>query len=115
MILADENIPLNIITALRQNHIEVYSIYESDRGITDEAIIDLSLRPPRVILTEDKDFGEWVFAHQIKSISVVFLRYQYAQEEAITEILTDLVKQKGQHLFGKFITISIDKIRYRTI
>jgi hypothetical protein len=39
MILADENIPFNIIEDLRQRGIDVYSVYENDRGITDEAII----------------------------------------------------------------------------
>lgn len=115
MILADENIPFNIIENLRQRGIGVYSIYENDRGITDEAIIQISKDPPRIILTEDKDFGEWVFAHGLKSISVLFLRYSYSQEAIITEILVNLIEQKGPELFGMFITITIDKIRYRTL
>ncbi len=27
--------------------------------------------------TEDKDFGEWVYAHHISGISVIFLRYHF--------------------------------------
>ncbi len=115
MILADENIPFNIIQALRQRGIDVYSIYENDRGITDEAIIKISKNPPRLILTEDKDFGEWVFAHGIKSISVIFLRYLYSEEAEITEILGDLMEKKGGELFGMFITVTTDKVRYRTV
>ena len=57
MILADENISQEIIFALWNFGIEVYSIYQSNRGISDEEIIQLSRNPPRIILTEDKDFG----------------------------------------------------------
>ena len=42
MILADENISQEIILALRNIGIEVYSIYETNRGISDDEIIQLS-------------------------------------------------------------------------
>ncbi len=52
--------------------IEVYSIGENNAGISDEQVISLSGNPPRIILTEDKDFGEWVYAHKIPNISNFF-------------------------------------------
>ncbi|QMU66454.1 MAG: toxin-antitoxin system, toxin component [Flavobacteriaceae bacterium] len=96
MILADENIPSTIIGALREKNIEIYSIYENNRGISDREIIEVSQNPPRIILTEDKDFGEWVFAHGVKSISVLFLRYRYVERFEITQILVNLIEQKGE-------------------
>ena len=66
MILADENIDHGLIKAIRNAGFEVYSVYESSRGLSDEAIIDFSRNPPRIILTEDKDFGEWVFAQYFR-------------------------------------------------
>lgn len=115
MILADENIPSTIIDALREKDIEVYSIYENNRGVSDREIIEFSKTPPRIILTEDKDFGEWVFAHGIKSISVIFLRYRYSEQSEITQILVNLIEQKKEELFGMFITVTKTKIRYRMI
>ena len=38
------------------------SIYESARGIKDEQIIEIAVKYDFLLLTEDKDFGEWVFA-----------------------------------------------------
>ena len=58
MILADENLDGIIVETLRQRGIALYSIFELDRGLSDEDIITLSRNPPRIILTEDKDFGE---------------------------------------------------------
>ena len=115
MILADENIPYSIVESLREKGVDVLSVYETYRGATDKQIIELSKNPPRIILTEDKDFGEWVFAHGADSISVIFLRYTYPEMLTISEILVNLIVQKEPELLGMFVTITKDKIRYRTI
>lgn len=111
MILADENIDHGLIKAIRNAGFEVHSIYESSRGLSDEAVIELSRNPPRIILTEDKDFGEWVFAHNISDISVIFLRYAFFETEAISEILIRLLNERSEELFGHFTTITVQKIR----
>ncbi len=115
MILADENLDLIVISALQSNNIEVYSIFELDRGLKDKEIIELSKNPPRIILTEDKDFGEWVFAHEEREISVILLRFNYADIHKIASILVNLIKVKGKDLFGKFTTITVNKVRIRKI
>jgi Domain of unknown function (DUF5615) len=42
VILADENIDHKLITNLRTNGFEVFSIYEKLRGISDEEVIEIS-------------------------------------------------------------------------
>jgi predicted nuclease of predicted toxin-antitoxin system len=115
MIIADENIDFRIIRELRNNNIEVFSIAEELRGIIDIEIIELAKKTDFIILTEDKDFGEWIFSHGIKGISVIFLRYHVkdlaAMLSAIVRILTDRVDE----LSGHFTTVSPKKIRRRKI
>ncbi len=115
MIIADENIDHRIITSIRNLGIEVYSIYESNRGVIDEEIILFSKKPPQIILTEDKDFVEWVFAHQEKDISVIFLRYHFQNTELIIKVLEKLLQKNINQLFGKFTTVTIHKIRSREL
>jgi predicted nuclease of predicted toxin-antitoxin system len=115
MIIADENVNASIINALRENKIDVISIQEDFWGIKDEAIIQLSKDMNRIILTEDKDFGEWVFAHKVKEISVIFLRYSLDETDKIKIMLLNLINQKGDLLFNKFTTVTINKIRSREI
>lgn len=115
MILADESLDLVIIEAIQKKGIEVYSIFDLNRGISDEEVIQISRNPPRIILTEDKDFGEWVFAHQVKDISVILLRYNYADVHRIASLVVKLIEEKGRDLFGKFITITLNKVRIRNI
>src|SRR5690606_9476973 len=101
--------------AIRQAGIDVYSIYEMNRGIADADVIELSRTPPRVILTEDKDFGEWVFAHNIKGISVLLLRYHFSETEVMKFILINILKEKFDDLSDKFTTVSTPKIRIRPL
>ena len=115
MILADESLDLIIVETLQAHNIEVYSVFELNRGLEDEEIIELSRDPPRVILTEDKDFGEWVFAHDVKDISVILLRYNYINVHAIASILVELIQEKNKALFGKYVTVTLNKVRIRTI
>lgn len=66
-------------------------------------------------MTEDKDFGEWVYAHKEQSISVIFLRYNVQESANITSILVNLLQSKGDDLYGKFTTITTQKIRIRSL
>ena len=116
MILADENIDAQIISTLRSENIDVTSIFEDYRGVTDEEVIRISKKePPRIILTEDKDFGEWVYAHKEQNISVILLRYNWVETDIIISILLELIKSKGEDLYGKFTTITAQKIRIRSL
>lgn len=115
MIIADENIDHSLIDAIRELGIGVYSINESNGGIRDEQVIELSRIPPRIILTEDKDFGEWVFAHHIRGISVLFLRYHFKDTATMKAILIDLLAKRLQTLVGYFTTVTTQKIRTRPI
>lgn len=113
MILADENIDHRLIKEIRKAGFEVFSVYEMIRGTSDESIIELSRNPSRIILTEDKDFGEWVYAHNTKDISAIFLRYHFKDTNSITKILLNLLAERAQDLFGHFTTVTINKIRSR--
>ncbi len=115
MILADENVYGLIIKTLREAGIEVYSVYESQRGISDMQISKFSLDPPRIILTEDKDFGDLVFAYKQKPTGVILLRYTFPETPEITRILINLLQTRGNELFGRFVTVTVKKIRIRNL
>lgn len=114
MILADENIHSYIIKALREAGFTIISISESSKSIKDEQVIQLALQHNYLLLTEDKDFGEWVFAHHVKDLSVLFLRYSYYEYQEIGETLIYLLKNHSlQRPF--FATITTKKIRVRQL
>lgn len=63
--IADESVNKNLINALRRAGHTVLSIAEERAGISDEKIAMLSLSPPGIIISEDKDFGELVYHHKV--------------------------------------------------
>ncbi len=111
MILADENIDRSIIEALRTSGFEVYSIKESRPGMTDEMIVDFAKDMPWLILTNDKDFGNWVFAHGRKNISVDLLRYKFSQRLEMIDTVVKLFRAHENSLLKRFTTVTVNKIR----
>ena len=59
MMIADENLDARIIDALRNIGVDVYSIAEKNSGYSDEEVIDIAKEKSALIITRDKDFGEW--------------------------------------------------------
>lgn len=114
MILADENIHYFIIYTLRQAGFNVVSVSELSKGIKDEQVIQWALEKGYTVLTEDKDFGEWVFAHHIKNLSVLFLRYSFEDFEKIAQTLQHFL-QTNELTHPVFITLTTKKIRIRQL
>lgn len=112
MIIADENIPVPVIEKLRLEGIETFSVFDNLRGISDKEIIEFAQNPPKIILTEDKDFGDLVFAYNQKKVSVILLRYHYLELQKIESIL---IKFLQNHIVEEhsFIVITSKNIRIR--
>lgn len=114
VIIADENIDHQLINMLKGQH-SVISIYHEKRGLSDIEIITLAQQQSAIILTEDKDFGEYVFAHKITNISVVLMRYSFKDRKEMFNIVMNLFSSNTEKLLHKFITIKLNTIRIRDI
>ena len=114
-ILADESVDFRIIKFLRKNGIEVTSIHEEYKGIPDREILGLSRKLNCLLLTEDSDFGEWIFAYHKRAVGVVFLRYAAKNIMGICESVYIILNKHQEKLYQKFVTITINKVRIRDI
>jgi predicted nuclease of predicted toxin-antitoxin system len=115
MIVCDENISSYWIKLLRNHGYEVVSICEDYGGISDREVIALAQRLGGLLITEDKDFGELVYAYNITTVSVVFLRYDQPIYEQVEATLLQAVKMYFAEPSACFITISKHKIRIRRL
>lgn len=114
MILADENVHSYIIKTLRDAGITVFSIAEIARGIKDEQVIEWAIKNDCLLLTEDKDFGEWVFAHHVAGLSILFLRYHFTEFQVMAHTIKNFLKISTlQH--PVYVTITPKKIRIRQL
>lgn len=115
IIIADENIPLNVIYGLRQEGYEIYSIFEFTPGISDIKITEIAQNKKGYILTYDKDFGELVFKDKAVVLGVILLRIKPINIEYIlTKIkkVLEIIKSNSEY---NFIVVDDDKVRLRII
>ena len=61
--LADESCDFAVVRALREAGHDVAAVRELSLGVADDVVINLAVRENRILLTEDKDFGQLVYAH----------------------------------------------------
>ena len=73
--VGDESCAGAVIRALRLAGHDVLAIAESNSGIADDLVIPYALKESRILITEDRDFGELVFAHGHRSPGVILLRF----------------------------------------
>ena len=109
--LADESCDFAVIHALRANGHDVIAVSEVTPRAEDSEVIRLAVREKRILLTEDKDFGQLVFAHGQETIGVIFLRFPTSARRQILKDVLRLVKQQGERLEGSFVTVQAGRIR----
>lgn len=111
-ILADEDVDCRIIKKLRDRGFVVISVLEECPGISDEDVLELAWKEKALLLTEDNDFGELIFAHKEKNNGVIFLRYDCKEIQDVSASLINVLSHKDS-LYEKFIVITVNKIRIR--
>jgi predicted nuclease of predicted toxin-antitoxin system len=114
-IIADENISVSIINSLRSAGYKVLSVKTDSPGAKDSDIIRIAAENYSVVLTEDRDFGEWVFSHKVKSSGILYLRYEYNDRTRIIEMLLSVLEKYSMSLYDKFTVITSDRIRVREL
>ena len=113
MLIADESLNRNLIVAIRNAGYEIFSIQEKMPSIDDEEIAVMSLNPPRIIISQDKDFGEIVYHKKLKVAGVILLRYFQADYFIIENKLLNYLAEHLNKSIGKFVVINARLTRIR--
>jgi predicted nuclease of predicted toxin-antitoxin system len=75
--LGDESCHAAIVLALREAGHDVVAVSERCPGAADSNVIAIALGETRVLVTEDKDFGQLVHASGADRCGVLLLRYPF--------------------------------------
>ncbi len=114
-IVADESVNFNIVKYIIAEKFDVISILKYHSGISDLQVLQISIDNKAILITEDSDFGKWIFSHNQKPFCVIFLRYNQVEIDRIKEHLIKILTLKIEQLMNKFIVITPEKIRIREI
>ena len=113
--LVDESVDFPLVVFLRSKGFNVKSISEDCPSLEDSKILDIAFKENRIIISNDKDFGNLVFKQNLKSVGVVLLRLHDQSSKAKIEALNMLINNYFSKLLGNFIVVSIRGIRIRKI
>lgn len=111
MIIFDENIDQSVIDQIKEDGYDTLSIKATAPGISDLEVIEIVSKHSGLLITEDKDFGELVFAHGFDQISVVLLRLNKADYNSVMNALVQAIRTYYERTGGLFITIDRNKVR----
>lgn len=83
-----------------------------DPRTDDEMLLDLALLEGRIIVTEDKDFGELVFVHGSPHPTIVRF-VEMRVDEQVTAMRELLERYRTELESGAMIVVTRDRVRVR--
>jgi predicted nuclease of predicted toxin-antitoxin system len=113
--VADESCDFGVVRALRKAGFEVLAVVEADPGAADKEILRAAIRQGSILLTEDKDFGEWIFAHGQSAEGVVLIRFPARMRKDMIKAVVEVATEHGAALSGAFAVLEPGKVRIRSI
>jgi len=73
--------------------------------------IDFSAREDRILITEDKDFGQLVYAHGHGSRGVILVRYPATARRRLSIDVVSLAEQRKEALRNSFVVLEPGRLR----
>jgi len=113
--LADECCDLSMVQSLRREGHLVDYIQESEPGQNDDDVLTNAYLEKKVLITEDKDFGELVYRLKKKAYSIILLRFSPSQKHEKMEKMNFIANQLQSKLKGNFLVVDAEKIRIRPL
>ena len=110
--LVDECTGPAVANWLREQGHEVFSIYDSARGLNDDSLIRKAFSVNWIIVTNDKDFGEKIFRENHPHHGVVLLRLEDERAKMKLIVLEQLLSNHVERLPDQFVVVTENNIRF---
>ena len=112
---ADECCDTEMVASLRIEGHEVLYVLEEEPGLQDEVVLQRAYVERRILLTEDKDFGELVYRLRKPAAGIVLIRIAVKLRQSKWPRLKKLIDNYADRLPGNFVVLNIDKFRFRPL
>jgi predicted nuclease of predicted toxin-antitoxin system len=109
--LADESCDFSVVRVLRSAKHDVVAIAEVSPRADDDDVRGRAVSDERILITEDKDFGQLVYASMRRTGGVIFIRFPARARRNLAGAVLDLVRQRGQRLIGTFTVLQPGRVR----
>ena len=112
--LVDECVGTSVVTALREAGHDVLAVVDIMPQATDEDILHRAVEEGRIVVTNDKDFGELVYRNQWEHRGILLLRLHHEHAENRVRVLKAVLTTVGERLQDHYVVASEAGIRIRT-
>jgi predicted nuclease of predicted toxin-antitoxin system len=114
-LLADECCDAVVVAGLRADGHDVFYVMETARGADDRVVLQTAADQQRLLLTEDKDFGELVVRLALPAYGLVLLRMNPADSAGKLARLREVLLHEGHRLASSFVVVDQNKVRFRPL
>lgn len=111
--LADENVPRDIVEALRHEGHDVAWIRADSPERDDQQVLDRASAEQRVLVTADTDFGELIFRLRRTGSGVILLRLRGTPREQ-ADLVSTVIPTRDDWS-SLFAVVTDDRVRVRPL
>ena len=113
--LAEECCDAELESLLRSKRHDVLYVIEFKPGTLDKEVLEKAFAEKRILLTEDKDFGELIYRFKKPASGVVLLRFEVRERHLKWPRLRELMRHYSSRLEGHFVVVDVEKFRFRPL
>jgi len=113
--LIDESSGKKLFSFLLQKGFDVKFVGDIMLGSSDENILNLAEKENRILITNDKDFGELVFRFKMQAPGIILLRLKNDSPLNRQGCISYLVKNFYNKIENNFIVLSESYVRMRSL
>lgn len=113
--LVDESSGTAIVTYLREAGHDVLAVAETMSGARDADILTRASLENRILITNDKDFGELVFRSGQAHAGVVLLRLRDESTANRVRVLKAVLERYADRLPGRFAVATESGVRFHNM
>jgi predicted nuclease of predicted toxin-antitoxin system len=113
--LADENVARVVAARLRAAGLDVAAIAETAAGASDEQVLAIAVADQRILITEDRDFGELIVRQRMAVGGIVLLELDPLSNDAAAARVVDVVSAHAARLPGNLVVIEPGRVRIRPL
>ncbi|MGH7884924.1 MAG: DUF5615 family PIN-like protein [Thermodesulfobacteriota bacterium] len=110
--LVDVNIEKPIIELLSEKGFDIKCVANVNKKLSDEGVIKLANQEERILITNDKDFGELLFYSKKISIGIILFRIKGQNQKEKFVFLDKLLMKHSDKISRHFVVISNKKLRF---
>jgi predicted nuclease of predicted toxin-antitoxin system len=110
--LVDECTGPAVARWLRTEQHDVFSVYEQGRGMADDEVMRRAFAENRIVVTNDKDFGEKVYRERRPHHGIVLLRLNDERATNKIQVLRHLLDSYADQIPDQFVVVTDTAVRF---